>query len=400
MYNKVFHAIKSYIKKILLLPFDCLFKRDENKVIFVVRQNTYYSGNLRVVCEHLAQNSSKNTYIYKTDTCKPEIKASLETQGITVLDWFTPKAIYHLLTAKYFILSHSPLNAHISKPCNKRVVINLWHGVAIKGIELLMPNIPPLRKKKMEENSKIIDYMIASSKADQDVISRSFGLPLNKVHITGLPRYDLFSPDYKLDNYLQEQEKKLAQIKGTKKLILYAPTFRDHSTSPLMQITEKEWVKVEAFLVNNNAILGIRTHPYDKSSPDFFKSNKSFFLLSNDDFTEPNLVLKATDILIVDFSSIWVDFLMLNRPIVGYAKDFQHYLHAERGFVYDFNKVFPSEFSSNIQDLLQRLEVIFETKEFFVEYPYQKELLVNFPGSDALANYQALVWKLGCPIKN
>ena len=57
----------------------------------------------------------------------------------------------------------------------------------------------------------------------------------------------------------------------------------------------------------------------------------------------------------------------------------------------------PIKISSNIQDLLQRLEVIFETKEFFVEYPYQKDLLVNFPGSDALANYQALVWKQVVP---
>ena len=400
MYNKVFHAIKGFIKTSLLLPFDCIFKRDENKVVFVVRQNTYYSGNLRVVCEHLSQNTKLKLYVYKTDKCKHEIKNSLEEQGITVLDHFTPRAIYHLLTAKYFILSHSPLNAHISKACHKRVIINLWHGVAIKGIELLMPHIHPVRKKKMEQNSQIINHMIASSKADQDIISRSFGLPLEKVHITGLPRYDLLSSKYNFDTYLQEQEQKLIQLKGDKKLILYAPTFRDHSNSPLMQISQNEWKKIEVFLLKNNAILGIRTHPYDKSFPENLEKNKNFISLGNDEFTEPSLVLKATDILIVDFSSIWVDFLILDRPILGYAKDYKHYLHSERGFVYDFDKVFPSKFSSTIEDLLLRLEEIFVTQHFFIEYSFQKELLVNYHGNNAITNYEKLIWKQLSPTKN
>ncbi len=393
MYNKVIHAISGYIKTKLLLPFDCLLKRNKNKVIFVVRQNTYYSGNLRVVCEHLSQNKALKIYIYKTDKCKPEIKQSLEEKGITVLDHFTPKAIYHLLTAKTFILSHSPLNAHIAKACNKRIVINLWHGVAIKGIELLMPNLSSERRRKMEKNKSIINTMIASSKADQDIISRSFGLPLEKIHITGLPRYDLLSSDYKYDIYLQEQEQRLLRLKGDKKLILYAPTFRDHSSSPLTKITNEEWQRVEDFLLKNNAIFGIRTHPYDKSKPKFIRHNKNFIFLDNDQFTEPNLVLKVADILIVDFSSIWVDYLILNRPILGYAKDFEYYLHNERGFVYDFDKVFPSEFSSTVDDLLLRLENTFTNKQFIVEYAYQQELLINYDGEKSIENFDASVLK-------
>ena len=392
MYNKVFHAIKNFLKTSLLLPFDCLFNRDKNKVIFVIRQNTYYSGNLRVVCEHLINNSNLNIFIYKSDKCKSEIKKSLEDRGVTVLDRFTPKAVYHLLTAKYFILSHSPLNAHISKPCNKRIVINLWHGVAIKGIELLMPHISSGRRKKMEKNRNIINHMIASSRADQDINSRSFGLPPEKVHVTGLPRYDILNKNYKLDSYLKKQESQILQLKGDKKLILYAPTFRDHSNSPLLQITEDEWKKIEVFLLKRDCVLGIRTHPYDRSTPSFIKDNKNFIFFYNDDFTEPNLVLRATDILIVDFSSIWIDYLTLNRPILGYAKDYKHYLNNERGFVYDFDKVFPSEFSSTIESLLLNLEEVFSSENFSVDYSYQKKLLINYPDKSILDNFDEMIW--------
>lgn len=392
MYNKILHAIKGVIKTTILLPFDCLFERDKNKVIFVVRQNTYYSGNLRVVCEHLIKNKKLNIYVYKSEKCKPEIKKSLEEKGVVVLDCFTPDTIYHLLTAKFFILSHSPLNAHISRACTKRVVINLWHGVAIKGIELLMPNISPDRRKKMERNKTLINHMVASSHADQDINARSFGLPIEKVHITGLPRYDLLENDYKLDNYLIEQETQIRNLKGNKKLILYAPTFRDNSSSPLIQITEDEWQEIETFLIRTNSILGIRTHPYDRSIPSYLEHNKNFVFLDNDNFTEPSLVLKATDILIVDFSSIWVDYLILNRPILGYAKDFEHYLNNERGFVYDFNQVFPSDFSFSIEGLLLKLNTLFLDQNFSIEYKKQKDLLVNYQGGKAIDNFDHMIW--------
>lgn len=392
MYNKVIHAISGYIKTKLLLPFDCLLQRNENKVIFVVRQNTYYSGNLRVVLEHLNSTYDLDLCIYKTDKCKPAIKQSLEQQGITVLDSFSLKAIYHLLTAKYFILSHSPLNAHIAKTCDKRIVINLWHGVAIKGIELLMPHLSNERKKKMKKNSEIIDYMVASSKADQDILTRSFGVSKKNIPITGLPRYDLFLPNYAFDSYLLEQQKKLHLIKSDKKIILYAPTFRDHSNSPLLQITTKEWQQIEIFIRKHNAIFAIRTHPYDKSEPAYLKNNANFVFLGNDEFTEPNLVLKIADILIVDFSSIWVDYLILNRPILGYAKDYEHYVKNERGFVYDFEKVFPGDFSASIDDLLGNLNILFSSKAFTSNHVSQKERLINYKQPSAMQNFKELVW--------
>ncbi len=397
MYNKVIHAISGYIKTKLLLPFDCLFKRDKNKVIFVVRQNTYYSGNLRVVLEHLNSNYDLDLYIYKTEKCKPQIKQSLKQQGVTVLDSFTPNTIYHLLTAKYFILSHSPLNAHIAKTCKNRVVINLWHGVAIKGIELLMPHLSNERKRKMQKNSEIIDYMVASSKADQDVLSRSFGVSKRAIPITGLPRYDLFLPDYPFENYLKEQERKLQAIKSNKKVILYAPTFRDHSNSPLLQITIQEWQDIESFLKKNNAIFAIRTHPYDKSCPNYIKNNPNFVFFDNDEFTEPNLVLKIADILIVDFSSIWVDYLILDRPILGYAKDYEYYLKNERGFVYDFEKVFPTRFNSNINTLISSLNTIFISNTFTSNYTYQKNLLTNHSHQSATQNFKELIWDKVAP---
>jgi CDP-glycerol glycerophosphotransferase len=148
------------------------------------------------------------------------------------------------------------------------------------------------------------------------------------------------------------------QIKAKRKLVLFAPTFRENHTSAIEQITSEEWEAVSIFAKKTNILFGIRPHPYDiKYLPKKIIDNPHFYLFENSSYTEPNILLKHTDVLIVDYSSIWIDYLLLHRPIIGFSKDYVQYLEEERGFVYDFNSIFPNTFTAEINELINTIEI-------------------------------------------
>ena len=368
MLNKIFRSRRS--KANFVSFFDSFISKSSSKVLFVIKDRTCYSGNIRISLESFVKKSNYKIYFYKDGKIENEIILELKSLGVCVLDGFNLKTIWHILTSGLVILSHNPRDAHLTKRHHQRKIINLWHGVAIKKIELLMPNIPQNKLLLLKNNSKLYDIIIASSQEDRKTNAKAFGIDMSKVILTGLPRYEILKEKYHLSLMLEKQKKNILNFKQDKKLILYAPTFRENEKSAILQITQNEWKKIEHIMIEENAIFVIRPHPYDiQYLPKAISNNPNFFLFSNEDFTEANLILKYTDLLVVDFSSIWIDYLLLKRPIVGFSKDYTTYLTEERGFIYNFDSIFPTTFTNNIDDMLKNIIKYLNIKNIEYEKP-------------------------------
>ena len=376
--NIIKRVLRSRRLKVWVIGFlDLFFIKNRNKILFVVKDRTFFSGNLRVVCERYLQNREVKLYLYKDGKCPKDIKDELLSMGVTVLDGLDFKSAFHIMTSGVFILSHNPRDAHIYRKFKSRKIINLWHGVAIKRIENLMPNIPPLKLKQLKNNARLYDIVIASSQEDKKTNTKAFGIDSSRVKITGLPRYAILQDSYPLGELLTKELNRIRDIKKGRKLILYAPTFREANSSAIEQITKEEWLKIEEFVAKKNLLFGIRPHPYDiKNLPNFIQSSPHFELFLSSEFSEPNIVLRESDILIVDFTSIWIDYLLLERPIIGFAKDYRHYLEHERGFVYDFNTIFPTEFIDNIDILIDKIEQSIDIES--IRYDYTTQTLHDY----------------------
>lgn len=369
--------IRSRRRKSKFVSFiDPLFLKDRNKVLFVVKDKTYFSGNIRVTLETFLEQSDKKVYLYKDGKCNTSIQKTLEAKNVTVLSGFSLKAVWHIVTSGVLILSHNPRDTHITQKFKGRKIINLWHGVAIKNIELLMSEIDEEKYKLLLNNSKLYDMIIASSEEDRKTNAKVFGVLLDKVKVTGLPRYEILKDSYHLDGVLKHEEGLIKSIKGDKKLVLYAPTFRECADSPFKQIEPKEWKQLSLFAEKNNFIFAIRPHPYD-TVLEYLKNDPNIYVFEASEYTETNLLLRYVDVLIVDFSSIWIDFLLLKRPIIGFAKDYEYYLHRERGFRYNFKSIFPSSFAVAIDDLITYIEIAIHNSKT-VEYTKQLRLFHKF----------------------
>lgn len=367
--------LRSREKKVQLIKnFDWIFPKISKKVILVVKKNTDFSGNLRVCADILLKHGKHRLYVYKDDSMPGSIKKALKRQGINVLEpnrWIT---FYHILTAGVFVLSHVPRDAHLSLKNKNRKVLGLWHGVAFKNIESQMISVSESKMELIENNAKLYDLMVASSEADKNYIAKSFLVDKNIVDIIGLPRYELLKSNYPVDKFLRLQKDKLSEVKRDKKLVLYAPTFREENKSAFEQVRDEEWIVLNQFLEKNGAILGLRPHSYDiKSPPHITENMENIVWLSQEEFTESNLVLQFVDVLVVDFSSIWIDYLLLDRPILGFAKDFEHYYNNERGFAYDFEETFPDKFAYNFNEFFTNLVQVIEDDAQRKEYKFAKE---------------------------
>lgn len=354
MFPKKWHSREK--KSQLIERFDWIFPKNSKKIILVVKKNTEFSGNLRVCADLLLKKKQHTLYVYKDGSMPGSIKNALNAQGIIVLKPNSWRSFYHILTASVFILSHVPRDAHLSKKNKRRKVLGLWHGVAFKNIESQMISVLESKMQLIKNNAKLYDLMVASSEADRDYIAKSFLVDKSIIDIIGLPRYELLKSSYPVDDFLQIQKNKLNDITLNKRFVLYAPTFREKNDSAFDQICDEEWKMLNSFLEEHNCILGLRPHSYDnKNPPPITKNMESMVWISQEEFTESNLILQFVDILIVDFSSIWIDFLLLNRPILGFAKDFNHYCNKERGFAYDFEETFPDTFTHNFNELITSL---------------------------------------------
>ncbi|MGP5518334.1 CDP-glycerol glycerophosphotransferase family protein [Psychrobacter celer] len=389
---KIPKKLRSRAKKVeLIAEFDKIFPKKATKVILVVKKNTEFSGNLRVCADLLLKYRHHKVYVYKDGDMPIDIQESLQNQGIKVLEPNLWSTFYHILTAGVFILSHVPRDAHLSVKHKSRKIIGLWHGVAFKNIESQMLSVPESKMQLIKNNAKLYDLMVASSEADRGYIAKSFLVDKSIIDIIGLPRYELLKSSYPVDDFLQLQKNKLNDITLNKKLVLYAPTFREKNDSAFDQICDEEWIGLNQYLEKSDVILGLRPHSYDNKKPPTITEKMTHIVwLSQEEFTESNLVLQFVDVLLVDFSSIWIDFLLLDRPILGFAKDFEHYCNQERGFAYDFEETFPDVFTHSFSELMINLKKLLESECQTKEYIDAKEKFHKHPldtsFSDTLAS--------------
>ncbi len=211
------------------------------------------------------------------------------------------------------------------KPSCAQTVINLWHGTPLKKLG------------RLEKGCEKIDYhfftkVIASGEMYKPIMASIFGCSEADVDVMGNPRNDcMFVPDETIDS----------QIKGDEeKLVVWLPTYREYDEKFVISVlTEKDLQQLEQFLKDKNIRMIIKLHPLQSAKVDEFKFDNITFLtqdnLQKDNITVYDL-LRNADALITDYSSVYFDYLLLDRPI-GFAiniGDIETYSD-KRGLIFD-----------------------------------------------------------------
>ncbi len=239
----------------------------------------------------------------------------------------------YMLTAKYLI-TNSTFQSWFSKK-KEQVYINTWHGTPLKAMGFDIENQLG-NTQNVLRNLLMTDYFLSPNPHTTKIFAGSGykmrGIYKGEIIESGYPRIDLTKETSSDDakNLLKELG---IELDSNLPVVVYMPTWRGNDTqnpsdSIAQVIAELKYLRKE-FLGKYNIIL--KVHPY------LYKKAKNYKELSGvliDDAMDANLVLAATDILITDFSSVFFDYLVTDKPIIFYAWD-QDIYSEDRGMYLD-----------------------------------------------------------------
>ena len=290
------------------------------------------------------------------------------------------KGFYYTLKAKYWFFDFGINTVSKWNWKNSGIVpIHMWHGAgglkkvgydAAADNEHLGKNIAKdIRtkesfKEKIYKFFKIEDYYyIVNSEYEAKCRVSAFGAPEDKIKITGSPRLDVLFNDIKnAEVFMGKDFNKIKQLKAEgKKIFIYMPTFRDTGENFTKWLQNNDFLK---YLKDNNAILICKLHPFDKTP---LNTNTESCLYKMDNGSDVYPILKYTDALITDYSSVYFDYLLLDRPILYYIPDLNEYTTQCRGFYEPYENLTAGIYAKDEDELLQGLTDIINNVDNYKE---------------------------------
>lgn len=276
-------------------------------------------------------------------------------------------------------------------------VVNLWHGTSPKGMGFSRKSstVGELRGKTAFGGR--VDLTTSTSINISNMISASHAIPANRIEVTGAPRNDwvLGACGQAFDRLLP------GELRG-RGVVLYVPTTRrerpgrpastEHSPSAWC-----ESIEMRAMLERRNAVLVTKPHPYDEGNsgvPHATPDVGPLRTLVTADLEAERLdlyeVLGSVDVLVTDYSSVYFDFLLLDRPIVFLHEDMQEYA-ARRGLkVEPVDIWFPGAIATSAAQCVEAVErALAKPSDFANERRFARKLVHRYCDAESSAR----VWR-------
>lgn len=323
-------------------------KVDNTKVLFISDVREELEGNLKCIWDKLDENEYlKRTYL-KGDR-----------RDIINVFQFT-QMIYDFATSKYILLEDYFRYTSYVRPKSNQEICQLWHACgAYKKFGYSRAN--GNEKIKIHKGYKKYAKVITSSETVRKNYAEAFGVAMNKVMATGIPRTDLFFSAEDLCKCKNTLYKKYPVLKD-KKVILFAPTYRGLAAEDATYAFDKLDYEKMYLEFHKEYIFVIKWHPALYNN---LKRNNHFesYISSHPDFyidlsceREVNEILPIADVLITDYSSVIFEYALLERPIVYFIYDYDEYANS-RGIYYDFNDYIYGEIAKNSKELIDAIKM-------------------------------------------
>lgn len=323
---------------------------DSHIWLFSSTDNSHYNYNSRYLFEYVKENLPEITPLFVIND--PELRNSLSSKygKQYFIETESIQGIRQALSAGVWFTS-AGLPAYGTGLHKKRLIINLWHGVPLKKIALLDPNLKKAVriyfKKIFSENYTCI---LTTSHELIPLMARSFAVSEDKIKVWGQPRNDGLFQKNDCHEILGQLFPDLPEYTKT---VLYAPTFRDYGQVQLFPFKDFDQKQLEAFLEEKNMLLFIRTHVAEQGSAAPYLGKRIRFL-GNEQAEDVTGILNIFDCLITDYSSIYIDYLLTDKPMIFLPYDRQQYLDG-RGMNFDYDDVTPGPKPETFNDFLDAL---------------------------------------------
>ncbi len=313
-------------------------------------------------------------------TRSQEIKEELKKHNLQVYSAWSICSIWYHLRAKYHLIDQSPSDINsIFSVRSKR--INLWHGFPLKKIGSFMKNNELIRKTTIQKliNKLTVrgcwadQFILATSEFSADILGKAFGVERNRVIISGYPRNYEMIVDRPI-KYVPQNEEIIYEIiesyieKGYT-IIGYFPTFRDERETLIFGTEDLDEINNFLDFCEHSKIKFVGKFHFAGKNDKFgkIKDHEAFINLPSE--ADVYTFLGQLEILITDYSSIYFDFLLWNKPIIFFPYDLEYYRDEDRGLIFDYQEFTPGP---KIYDIGELKTLLSENIEVF-NVSYEKK---------------------------
>ena len=341
--------VKLNLVKVLSLPLLIfrLFPVKNNRILFQNFTGKGYGDSPKYIADRLRKEEGKFDLYW---VLKKNTKNDLP-QGIKGVKLYSIRYFFILATSKIWI-SNSRFDQYVIKR-KKQFYIQTWHSpLRLKKIEMdAVENLSQYYRKVMKNDSKMIDLMISGCDFSYNIYRNSFLYDGDILKI-GTPRCDIFFDKEEISKNITKVFN-YYNIDNSKKIILYAPTFR---TKRSVRDYIMDYNKVVNGL-GDDYILLVRLHPRMNIKIEEFDN-----VIDASKYPDMQELICATDYMITDYSSCCFDTMIANKPCILFLKDLEQYKMEERDLYFDIEKL-PFYKSDNEDDIIKFLK-----KNDFKEY--------------------------------
>lgn len=222
------------------------------------------------------------------------------------------------------------------------IYINTWHGAGTKKIGNACAG-------RHDYDLSNVNMMLVQSDFEKEIFIRDFNCRAEYLRKVGFPRNDELFHITEADRV---KYRKQFGIPDGKKVILYAPTWRDSKDGGLSYRVEPP-IHIEKWRekFGEDYVVLFRMHPFTT----IFNMQYDDFARDCSSYDNLNHILSFTDVLITDYSTIVYDSAVAHIPFICFGFDYDRY-YEERGFYYDLDKVYPGGVLKTEEEVWKRID--------------------------------------------
>jgi CDP-glycerol glycerophosphotransferase (TagB/SpsB family) len=281
-------------------------------------------------------------------------KRGLNGADIQFSRLYSLRGIWAYLRAGCVFYTHGALFNY--SPPKRKLVVNLWHGMPIKKIWRGVPG----------SELPLSTFLISTSRFFSDVLMRASGFGPDRLLATGLPRNDF------LTSVRPESVDIVARLRGeADRLIFFLPTYRNSArgfrtqdgteTHTILGLSASDAEQLHSWLKVNRCKLIVKPHPMSINAGKKFPDDSQWAMIDEDGLFKEGLglyeLLAQADLLVTDVSSVYVDFLITERPQILYFPDLERYEKTRGLMLHPLKDYAPGPIAQNFAELLAELDL-------------------------------------------
>ncbi len=354
-------ALKKIISKCIRVVYKLSCKYisiDEKTIMFTSYHGKGYLCNPKAIHLELLKDCRYKEYKY---IWAVKGKKLPEINGAKVVRYNGIKYFYYLAKSKYWIFNCKMPKYIIKK--EGQVYIQTWHGTPLKRLahDIQLSEEATFYRSKVTRDEMVksydidvakYDYLLSPNRFSTEKFESCFRVNKERIIETGYPRNDFLA---NLTSIQIDEIKDKLRIDKNKKVLLYAPTWRDNQfNSKGYSINVKADFDKWKDTLGEEWIILVKPHYLIVNAMEIKEEKGRLMLL--DDKYDINELYAISDLMITDYSSVFFDYSILNRPILFYMYDLNEYKEELRGFYLDIYKDLPGPIIEDEDELLDNIK--------------------------------------------